>query len=254
MTIELQLEALEARVLGVLIEKELTTPDQYPLSLNGVTLGTNQKNNRDPVLDVLESDVNVAIQKLIRRSVVGSVHPLGSRVEKYRHNAGPLLSLEAPQLAVLAELLLRGPQAPGELRGRVSRMSPCDSLERLAEIMRPMIESGLVRRLDPLPGTRAERYAQTLAPTAHGLPSVVAASGLSAAPASAGAAPLAAQGGAPYRAAAAPPGPARDPRVGPLEELVAGQQKQIAELDLNVARLRRQLDQLAWQLGKKLEG
>lgn len=253
MTLEHQLEALEARVLGVLIEKELTTPDLYPLTLNSVTLGVNQKNNRDPVMDLMEGEVNVAVQKLIRRSFVGSVHPVGSRTEKFRHNAAALLRLEAPQLAVLAELMMRGPQQPGELRGRVARMVPCETLDRLFEVLKPMLESGLVVRVDPMPGSRAERFAQKLAPDAHPLVagtvvrstlSVGAPSVAHASPAYASAASL----------SAAPAAPARDPRVGPLEEKVDEQQKQIGELETAVGRLRRQLDHLAWQLGKKLEG
>ena len=248
MTLEIQIEPLEARVLGVLIEKELTTPDAYPLTLNSVTLGANQKNNRDPVLDVMEGEVSVALQKLMRRGLVGSVHPMGGRVEKFRHNANALLELETPQAAALAELLLRGPQQPGELRGRVARMTPCESLERLAEILRPMLERGIVVRLDPTPGSRAERYAQRLAPDAH--PIQVAA----AAPvrlATTSSAPSVSSHAA-Y--APAPAQPARDPRVGPLEEKVDAQEKRIAELEGLTSRLRRQLDHLAWQLGKKLEG
>ncbi|MBK7874898.1 MAG: DUF480 domain-containing protein [Planctomycetes bacterium] len=248
MTLEFQIEPLEARVLGVLIEKELTTPDAYPLTLNSVTLGANQKNNRDPVLDLMEGETNVAIQKLIRRGLVGSVHPIGSRVEKFRHNAHALLKLETPQVALLAELMLRGPQAPGELRGRVARMTPCETLERLTEILRPMLESGLVVRLDPMPGTRAERYAQKLAPDAHPLNAVASAPVRLPTTSSA---PIASTPTAAY--VSAPAQPARDPRVGPLEEKVEEQEKRMAELEGQVSRLRRQLDQLAWQLGKKLE-
>ncbi len=253
MTLEHQLEPLEARVLGVLIEKELTTPDLYPLTLNSVTLGVNQKNNRDPVMDLMEGEVNVAVQKLIRRSFVGSVHPIGSRTEKFRHNGAALLRLEAPQLAVLAELMMRGPQQPGELRGRVARMVPCETLERLFEILKPMLESGLVVRIDPMPGSRAERFAQKLAPDAHPLVAgTVVRSTLSvSAPSASHAAPAYASAPSAPSASAAP---ARDPRVGPLEEKVEEQQKQIAELETAVGRLRRQLDHLAWQLGKKLEG
>lgn len=248
MTTDIQLEPLEARVLGVLIEKELTTPDQYPLSLNAVTVGSNQKNNRDPVMDLMDGDVAVAIQKLVRRGIVGSVHPVGSRVERFRHNTAAVLALETPQIAVLAELMLRGPQQPGELRTRVERMTECETLERLHEILRPMMESGLVVRLAPSPGTRAERYAQKLAPDAH--------------PLTAPAAPYVAASTAPRAAApitsnaaltASAPASVRDARVGPLEEKAAEQEKRIAELEANVSKLRRQLDQLAWQLGKKLE-
>ena len=254
MALEHQLDPLEARVLGVLIEKELTTPDQYPMTLNGVTLGVNQKSNRDPVMDLMESEVHAAIHKLVQRSFVGSVHPLGSRVEKFRHNGAALLRLEAPQLAVLAELMMRGPQQPGELRGRVARMTPCDTLERLFEILRPMLESGLVVRLDPMAGSRAERFAQKLAPDAHPL---VAGTVVHATPSEsrASAAPSRPPSLAPVAHAAHAPSsaPMRDARVGPLEERVGAQEKRIIELETSVSRLRRQLDQLAWQLGKKLE-
>src|SRR6185436_4047287 len=167
MTDELKLDAIEARVLGVLIEKNLTTPEQYPLSLNGATLGCNQKSNRDPVLELLESEVNAALGKLIVKGLAGSVHPMGGRVEKFRHNAEAVLKVTTPELAILAELLMRGPQQPGELRQRAGRMSPIETLPALMELLKPLIERGLVIRLDPSPGSRAERYAQRLSPTAH---------------------------------------------------------------------------------------
>src|SRR5262245_47247307 len=141
MTPDLQLDATEARVLGVLIEKELTTPEQYPLTLNAATNGSNQKNNRDPVLDLTEHEVDGALRKMIVKGFVGSVHPVGSRVEKFRHNAETVLSIERAQMAVLAELLLRGPQQPGELRGRAVRMAPIESLAALVEVLRPLIEA-----------------------------------------------------------------------------------------------------------------
>lgn len=229
MSPERQLDATEARVLGVLIEKELTTPDQYPLTLNAATNGSNQKNNRDPVLELAESEVDSALRKLIVQGFVGSVHPVGSRVEKFRHNAGTLLSIERPQLAVLAELLLRGAQQPGELRGRASRMAPIESLPALAEVLGPLLEAGLVVRLDPTPGSRAERYAQTLtgsqaaarAPTAAPSPS--------------------------------PPAPPKAP-APEAEERSPALAKRVEELEFTVSRLRRQLDNLAWRLGEKLEG
>src|SRR5262250_1808716 len=98
---DIQLDTHEARALGVLIEKELSTPDQYPLTLNAATNGSNQKNNRDPVLELSEHEVEAALRKMIVKGLVGSVHPLGSRVEKFRHNAGTILAIEKPQLAVL---------------------------------------------------------------------------------------------------------------------------------------------------------
>jgi uncharacterized protein YceH (UPF0502 family) len=160
---ELELDALEARVLGVLIEKELTTPEAYPLTLNALVAGCNQKNNRDPVLELFDGDVYAVLQKLVKRSIVGSVHPVGSRVEKFRHNAAALYELPPPQLAVVCELLLRGAQQPGELRARVSRMHALDSQQALADALAPLLADGRVRRLDPLPGSRAERYALAFA-------------------------------------------------------------------------------------------
>lgn len=228
MTLEVQLDALEARILGVLIEKELTTPEQYPLSLNALVAGCNQKNNRDPVLDLLESEVYAGVQSLIRKFVVGSVHPAGSRVERFRHNAREVFKTQGPELAVLCELLLRGAQQPGELRARVARMADLPSLERLSEVLKPMLERQLVRRLDPLPGSRAERYAQLLSP-------------------------LAADKAAPTLVAQAlTPTPPAEPSLSraEFEELAA----QVRTLQEKEARLRRQLDHLAWSLGKNLEG
>jgi uncharacterized protein YceH (UPF0502 family) len=233
MALELELDPIEARVLGVLVEKDLTTPDQYPLTLNSVTLGANQKSNRDPVLDLMEGDVYAALQKLIRKGLAGSVHPVGSRVEKFRHNGAEALKIETPQLAILAELLMRGPQQPGELRARAARMTSIESLPALMEMLKPLLEMGLAVRIDPSPGSRAERYAQRLAPNAHPIEPAATTR------ASAEVKALVAE-------ATAPPSPAS----------VRGQEfeKRIADLEANVARLRRQLDRLAWRLGEKLEG
>jgi len=164
-----QLNSHEARVLGVLIEKSLTTPDQCPLSINATVNGCNQKSNRHPVSDYLEAEVDVALQGLIVKHLAGKVVPAGSRVEKFRHNAGETLGLDEGKLAILAELLMRGPQAPGELRARVHRMSPTPGLGDLMPRLGILIESGFVRRLDPAPGSRAERYGQLLCPDAHPL-------------------------------------------------------------------------------------
>lgn len=233
---EPKLDAIEARVLGVLIEKDLTTPDQYPLSLNGATLGCNQKSNRHPVLELTESEVNAALGKLIVKGLAGSVHPAGSRVEKFRHNTEAVLEVTTAQAAVLAELLMRGPQQPGEMRARVSRMSPLDSQQALMDVLKPLLERGLVVRLDPPPGSRAENYAQTIAPTAHPIEARPAA------PVRAFSSSAAASAAVLERAPSA--GPAFDP--APLT-------KRIEELEHEVRMLRRQLDALAWKLGHKLE-
>jgi hypothetical protein len=169
---ELALNAHEARLLGVLIEKALTTPEQYPLSLNAAANGANQKNNRFPVTDYSEAEVHVALQGLVMKHLAGHVAPAGARVDKYRHTANEALGLDDAHLAVLAELLMRGPQQPGELRARVERMVPTPTLEALQQRLATLIERGFVRRLDPSPGSRAERYVQLVAPGLHPVDSI----------------------------------------------------------------------------------
>ena len=161
----------ESRVLGVLVEKATTTPEQYPLSLNAVVNGANQKNNRDPVLSMEEGDVFEALESLRAKGLVVRVDMAGSRVNKYRHQAGDALHVRQGELAVLAELLLRGPQTLGELRGRASRMHPMESLDVVKTMLRALSdrEEPIVRELPPVPGSRAERYVQLLCPDLHPL-------------------------------------------------------------------------------------
>lgn len=159
-----RLDALEARVLGVLIEKELTTPDQYPLSINALTSGCNQKSNRDPVMALSEAEVRLTLDGLRQKGLAGSTHPSGGRVERYHHGAREVLEVEGARLAILAELLLRGAQSPGDLRGRASRMSAVASLDALDRELEALAERGLVRRLPPAAGSRAARWTQLLAP------------------------------------------------------------------------------------------
>ena len=167
----LQLNPDESRVLGVLIEKATTTPEQYPLSLNAVTNAANQKNNRDPVALDERGRMLRALESLRAKSVVVRVDQAGSRVPKYRHNLGDLLHVRTGEQAILAELLLRGPQTIGELRGRASRMSPMDSLEIAQGLVQALItrQEPLVKEFPPAPGTRAVRYAQLLCPDLHGM-------------------------------------------------------------------------------------
>ena len=162
----IQLTATEARVLGVLIEKSTTTPEQYPLSINALMAGSNQKNNRDPVLSLSEDEVFDAVESLREKQLTVRVDTVGSRVHKYKHTAGETLRCRAGELAVLAELLLRGPQTLGELRGRASRMSPMATLDDAKTMLRALMEHAepLARELPPLPGSRAERFAQLLFP------------------------------------------------------------------------------------------
>lgn len=162
-----QLEPLQARLLGVLIEKSFTTPDVYPLTLNAATNGANQKSNRDPVLSISEDDAERALDGLVQKHLARRVFLGNSRVEKYAHRGGEMLGLGVGELAILAELLMRGPQTSGELRARAGRMTSIESLEQLATLLAATIDRGLVRRLPPAPGSRAERYAQLLAPGLH---------------------------------------------------------------------------------------
>ena len=168
----ISLTPLEARALGVLIEKATTTPEQYPLSLNALTNGCNQKNNRSPVMSISEDEAFEAVEGLRSKQLVVRVDQVGSRVHKYKHTAGETLHCKAGELAVLAELLLRGPQTLGELRGRANRMHPLATLDDVKTMLRGLMEqeNPLVRELPPAPGTRAENYMQLLAADAHPLP------------------------------------------------------------------------------------
>lgn len=151
--------AHEARVFGVLVEKAFSTPDQYPLSLTAATAGANQKSNRDPVVDVSEAEMRIALQGLRMKGFVGVSQPAGSRVEKYRHNGKEMLKVGDRALAVLAELLLRGPQTAGELRSRAKRMRDVTGEGVLEEALGELQDAGLARAL---PGGRATRYQQQL--------------------------------------------------------------------------------------------
>ena len=236
MTIELN--AHEARVLGVLIEKETTTPDQYPLSLNATVNGCNQKSNRDPVVDFTEAEVTVAYQGLMMKHLAGSSHPAGSRVEKWHHNARQVLKVDELEVAILAELLMRGPQTPGALRTRVSRMTRCETLDELGQGLVSLQHKEYVQRLTPLAGSRAERYGQLLAPGLHpdGEPAP-----LSAAPSPSASAPLSS-------AAPAAPAPSPAPPAPPT-----GLGVRVQQLEDEVAKLKRQLEGLASQLGADLD-
>jgi uncharacterized protein YceH (UPF0502 family) len=169
----IQLTPDESRVLGVLIEKATTTPEQYPLSLNAVVNGANQKNNRDPVTAMTEDQAYAAVEGLREKGLVMRVDQTGSRVTKYRHNATDTLHARPGELAILAELLLRGPQTLGELRGRASRMSPIESLDAAKELLRALNDrpEPLAKEILPSPGSRAERYVQLLCPELHPLQS-----------------------------------------------------------------------------------
>jgi len=152
----------EQRVLGCLIEKRFTTPDQYPLSLNGLRLACNQSTNRDPVVAYTEETVRDAAQRLSRYGLARLASGHSSRATKYRHLAEEALGLGREQLAVLAVLLLRGPQTAGELRTRSERVVDWASLAAVEQVLDQLIERGYAARLERRPGQKEERFVQLL--------------------------------------------------------------------------------------------
>jgi uncharacterized protein len=155
-------DAVELRVLGCLIEKQRTTPDSYPLSLNGLRQACNQTTNRDPIAEYDETAIRAALEALSRRGWVRLASGAGSRAVKYRHLLDGALGLSEPQISLLAVLMLRGPQTPGELKSRTERLHPFGSLAALEEELERLRERELVARLPRRPGQKEERYAQLL--------------------------------------------------------------------------------------------
>jgi uncharacterized protein YceH (UPF0502 family) len=152
----------EQRVLGCLIEKRWTTPDQYPLSLNGLRLACNQSTNRDPVTSYDEPTVREAAQRLCLYGLARLASGHGSRAVKYRHLAEEALDLDRDELAVLAVLLLRGPQTPGELKARTERMAPLASLDDVERVAGVLIERDYARRIGRRPGQKEDRFEHLL--------------------------------------------------------------------------------------------
>ena len=143
------LDFQERRVLGVLVEKQKTSKsaDTYPLSLNALTTGCNQKSNRDPVMNLTEDEAEDALARCQKKQLVMKI--TGGRVERWRHILYEAWHVDKVELAILAELLLRGPQTEGELRPRVSRMEPLDDLDALRAALKPLVERNLVLYLTP---------------------------------------------------------------------------------------------------------
>ena len=164
---KIELTPLEARVIGCLIEKQITTPDQYPLSLNALTNACNQKSNRDPVMALEEAAVQQTLDALNHKHLILERSGFGSRVQKYQHrfcNAEfGSLQLAEVEVAILCELMLRGPQTPGELRsraGRMASMSGVEEVETALESLATRADGPLVAKLAREPGRRESRYAQ----------------------------------------------------------------------------------------------
>ncbi len=242
-----ELTAPEQRVLGCLIEKRWTTPDQYPLSLNALRLACNQATNRDPVTHYDETTVRDAAQRLSRYGLARLASGHSSRAIKYRHLAEEALNLDRPQLAILGVLLLRGPQTPGELKSRSERMAPLASLSEVERVLGELGERGYARRLDRRPGQKEDRYEHLLGGDGDGAPGAPA-SEPGPAPAAAALASSPALG--PVRAAAASspaPGPVR--AAAPASSPEPSLEPRVAALEAQVQRLIAELDELRDRLG-----
>jgi uncharacterized protein len=158
------LTATEVRVLGCLIEKDITTPDNYPLSLNSLVNACDQKSNRDPVMSLDEEAVLAALDTLQEKHLAGRASGADSRVTKYEHRAYDSLKLGRREIAIMCELLIRGPQTPGELRGRAERMYKFEDLSDVTSTLQRLAEwePPLVAMLPRQPGTKESRYAHLM--------------------------------------------------------------------------------------------
>ncbi len=160
----MNLTPIEARVLGALVEKDITTPDYYPLSLNALVNACNQKNNRDPVMTLEEDAVRDALGGLQSDRLAGPASGADSRVTKYEHRLQEVYNFTRGEIAVLCVLLLRGPQTPGELRGRTERMHRFEDLDQVQAALQRLMqrEPPLAAVLPRQPGTKEARYAQLM--------------------------------------------------------------------------------------------
>jgi len=165
--VDIELTAYEARVIGALIEKEITTPDQYPLSLNALVNACNQKSNREPVMELDEAHVQDIVDGLVKKHLISEKTAFGSRVTKYRHrfcnSEFGSLTLSPQELGVLCVMLLRGAQTPGELRSRTNRLCHFDDMREVEATLDQLMrrdDGPFVARLPREPGKRESRYAQ----------------------------------------------------------------------------------------------
>jgi uncharacterized protein YceH (UPF0502 family) len=221
------LTAAEIRVLGCLLEKQRTTPEAYPLSLNALRLACNQSTNRDPVVDYDEATIRDALHRLSRRRWARLASGPGSRAPKYRHLLDEALGLPADEVAVLTVLMLRGPQTPGELKQRTERLHPLADLGAVHAALERLMDRDFALRLERRPGQKEERYMHRLGEDAD-----------EAAPA-----PVAAPVTTPATAEpVAPLAPDADPRLDRLEA-------ELASLRGEVGALRSALDALRAELG-----
>ena len=216
-TVDLQLDPTESRVLGALIEKDITTPDYYPLSLNALVNACNQKNNRDPVMSLDENAVREALDSLHAKGLAGPMSGADSRVTKYEHRLQEAFNFRRDETAVLCVLLLRGPQTPGELRGRTERMHHFNDLDEVQSTLQRLIQRDppLIAMLTRQPGTKESRYVHLFSGDVES-----------------------------WQAPAAPTPPitSHGERVAQLEAAVADLHQEIAELKREFAKFRQQFE------------
>ena len=218
---DIELTPSESRVLGCLIEKSITTPENYPLSLNSLTNACNQKSNRSPVMDLDDSEVLEALDELRNQQLCFRVDVTGSRVPKFRYNLPEIWEFTGKHLAIICELLIRGPQTPGELRTRGERMYSFLDLNEVDAALEHLLEQEegpFVQKLPVQPGKKEARYAHLLGgeieitETADPQPVVVST------------------------------GPSRNDRIHELEEEVASLKAEVEELKSAFARFKEQFE------------
>ena len=217
---EFRLTETEVRVLGCLIEKDITTPEYYPLSLNALVNACSQKSNRDPVMQLDEDAVRAALEGLQEQRMAGPARGADSRVTKYEQRLQEVFNFTRPEIAVLCVLLLRGPQTPGELRGRAERMHRFEALQDVQSALQKLMqrEPALVKVLPRQPGTKESRYAHLLAGDV-----------------------VEAEAAMPV-GAAVERNPADAERIVRLEEEVAELRKEVSEVQDQLERFRRQFE------------
>jgi uncharacterized protein len=212
----MDLTPIEARVLGSLVEKDITTPDYYPLSLNALVNACNQKNNRDPVMTLNEAAVRDALSGLQSQRLAGPASGADSRVTKYEHRLQEVYNFTRGEIAVLCVLLLRGPQTPGELRGRTERMHRFEDLDQVQAALQRLMqrEPPLAAVLPRQPGTKESRFAHLMSGDIDST--------------------------APEHASTVPP-PAGSPQESDLRDRIAHLEQEVAALKSRIEELTREL-------------
>ena len=214
---------MEIRVLGSLVEKELTTPEYYPLSLNALVNACNQKSNRDPLMKLDEGAVSDALRSLGKEGLAGPADTIDSRVTKFEHRLQEAFNFDRRETAVLCELLLRGPQTPGELRSRAERMHRFEDLVQVQSTLQRLAqrEPPVVKVLERQPGTKEARYAHLLSGDVQSQPS---------------------EAGPRAAVSAVSHGAVDGERIASLENEVAALQNDVAELKRQLAEFRKQFE------------